>query len=184
MALLPQFLPLHDRILVLPLDPASTTAAGIHISASALDRSQPGQRGRVVAVGTGHHGESEATGAPWQQSLTVRPGDIVHFGRYHGADKVVVGGVEHVVLREDALLGVERVEDSSADSNSHEDSVDSSTLSSHPSAVANLPLPAFLADERVAPGEIRLGTHDGPLLMKNIQAAPAAITESVKDVQP
>ena len=38
-----------------------------------------------------------------------------------------------------------------------------------PNQMSSFPLPHFVTDSRVPPGEIRIGSYDGPVLMKNIK---------------
>jgi len=86
--------PLHDRVLVQRLEQEEKTAGGIYIPDAAKEKAQTG---KVVAVGNGKL-LSDGKVAP----LAVKAGDTVYFGKYAGTE----AGTEHVILREDDILGV------------------------------------------------------------------------------
>lgn len=92
-----QVRPLHDRVLIKRIDEEQTTKGGIIIPDSAKER--PAQ-GIVVAVGGGKLLDNGKT-AP----VDVKVGDRVLFGKYAGSE-IKVGGVDHMILREDEILGV------------------------------------------------------------------------------
>lgn len=86
--------PLHDRVLVERLEQEEKTAGGIYIPDAAKEKAQTG---KVIAIGNGRV-LSDGSVAP----LAVKAGDIVFFGKYAGTE----AGKEHVILREDDILGV------------------------------------------------------------------------------
>jgi chaperonin GroES len=89
--------PLHDRILVKRLEKEQKTAGGIIIPDTAKEKPQ---EAKVVAVGSGKrldNGEIRA--------LEVKAGDVVLFSKYAGTE-VKIDGEEHLILREDDILGV------------------------------------------------------------------------------
>lgn len=86
--------PLHDRVLVERLEQEEKTAGGIYIPDAAKEKAQTG---KVIAVGNGRV-LTDGTVTP----LAVKAGDIVFFGKYAGTE----AGREHVILREDDILGV------------------------------------------------------------------------------
>ena len=90
------FRPLHDRLLVKRHEAETTTAAGIIISDSAKEKPIEGE---VIAIGNGKILTTE-TYVHW---LSV--GDKVLFGKYSGTEIKIEGG-EHIILREDEVLGV------------------------------------------------------------------------------
>ena len=92
--------PLQDRILVKRVDEEETTSGGIIIPDSAKEKPQEGQ---VVAVGPGKTLDSGTV-----QEVGVNPGDRILFSKYAGTD-VNVDGDEHIIIREDDVLGVIRV---------------------------------------------------------------------------
>lgn len=89
--------PLQDRILVKRLEGEEKTAFGIIIPDNAKEKPMEGE---VVAVGNGKTLDDGKVRKP-----DVKVGDRVLFGKYAGSE-VKVDGVEHLILREDDLLGV------------------------------------------------------------------------------
>ena len=92
-----KFRPLHDRVVVRRLEGEEKTAGGIIIPDSAKEKPQ---EGKVVAVGNGRIAE-DGTVRP----LDVKKGDVVLFGKYGGTEVTVDGG-EHLIIREDDILGI------------------------------------------------------------------------------
>lgn len=92
-----KFKPLHDRILVKRIDSEEKTVGGIIIPDNAKEKPMEGQ---VVAVGSGKRLDDGTT-----QRLEVKVGDNVLFTRYSG-NEIKIDGTEHLVMREDDLLGV------------------------------------------------------------------------------
>ena len=89
--------PLNDRVVVLSIDKGKKTAGGIVIPDSAKEKPQ---EGRVIAVGPGKLND-EGDRIP----LDVQENDRVLFGKYAGT-KIKIDDVEHLILREDDILGV------------------------------------------------------------------------------
>ena len=89
--------PLNDRVLVLRLDKEEKTAGGIIIPDSAKEKPQ---EGRVVAVGPGKLNDKGE-----RMTLDVKEDDRILLGKYAGTD-IKIDGVEHLILREDDILGV------------------------------------------------------------------------------
>ncbi len=89
--------PLGDRILVKRIEEEKKSSGGIIIPDTAKEKPQ---EGRVIAVGSGRRLESGEI-----QPLDVMPGDRVLFAKYAGSD-VTLDGEEHLILREDDVLGV------------------------------------------------------------------------------
>ena len=89
--------PLHDRILVKRVKEEEKTKGGIIIPDTAKEKPI---EAKVVAVGTGRildNGEVRA--------LAVKKGDLVLFGKYGGTE-VKIDGEDHLILREDDILGI------------------------------------------------------------------------------
>ncbi len=84
--------PLHDRVIVVPVPAEEKTAGGIIIPDTAKEKPQ---RGRVVAAGPGKKDEP----------TTVREGDQVLFNKYSGTE-ITVGGEDYLVMRESDILAV------------------------------------------------------------------------------
>ncbi len=89
--------PLQDRILVKRLEEEEMTKGGIIIPDSAKEK--PAE-GIVVAVGKGKVLDN-GTKLP----LDVKKGDRILFSKYGGTE-VKIEGVEHLIMREDDILGV------------------------------------------------------------------------------
>lgn len=89
--------PLQDRILVKRLESEEKTASGIIIPENAKEKPMEGE---VIAVGSGKTLDDGKVRKP-----DVKPGDRVLFSKYAGSE-VKVDGIEHLILREDDLLGV------------------------------------------------------------------------------
>ena len=89
--------PLHDRILVKRVKEEETTKGGIIIPDTAKEKPI---EARVVAVGTGRLLDSGEL-----RPLAVKTGDLVLFGKYGGTE-VKIDGEEHLILREDDILGI------------------------------------------------------------------------------
>ncbi len=89
--------PLQDRIIVKRQEEEEKSKGGIIIPDSA--REKPIE-GKVMAVGSGKILENGK-----KQPLDVKVGDRVLFGKYAGTE-VKIEGEEHLILREDDILGV------------------------------------------------------------------------------
>lgn len=89
--------PLHDRVIVKRIDEGEQVRGGIIIPDSAKEKPQEGE---VIAVGLGKYKEDGS-----RQSLDVKPGDRVLFGKYSSSD-IKVDGEELLIMREDEILGI------------------------------------------------------------------------------
>jgi len=89
--------PLQDRVIVKRIAEEEKTRGGIIIPDTAKEK--PGE-GEVVAVGSGKADEKGKL-----RPLDVKKGDRVLFGKYSGSE-IKVDGVDHIILREDEILGV------------------------------------------------------------------------------
>jgi chaperonin GroES len=89
--------PLQDRILVRRVEEVEKTKGGIFIPDSAKERPL---EGNVIAVGAGKRTDDGKL-----ISLDVKAGDRILFGKYSGTE-IKVSGVEHIILREDEILGI------------------------------------------------------------------------------
>jgi len=89
--------PLHDRIVVKRVEKQETTKGGIIIPDTAKEKSLDAL---VVAVGTGQVKDDGSL-----RPLDVKAGDRVLIGKYSGTD-VKIDGEEHVIVREDEVLGI------------------------------------------------------------------------------
>ncbi len=89
--------PLQDRILVKRIESNAKTAGGIIIPDNAQEKPM---EGKVVAVGNGKVLSDGKLHKP-----DVKPGDTIIFGKYSGSE-VKLEGDEHLILREEEILGV------------------------------------------------------------------------------
>jgi chaperonin GroES len=89
--------PLHDRIIVKRLEEEDKTKGGIIIPDTAKEKPM---EGKVIAVGKGKILDDGKL-----QTLDVKVGDRVLFGKYSGTE-VKIEGEEHLIMREDDILGV------------------------------------------------------------------------------
>ena len=89
--------PLQDRLLVKRIDEEDTSKGGIIIPDTAKEKPS---EGKVLAVGNGKvNDDGKVT------PLDVKKGDRVLFSKYAGTE-VQVEGEEHIIIREDDVLGV------------------------------------------------------------------------------
>jgi chaperonin GroES len=89
--------PLQDRVIVQRLEEEAKTKGGIIIPDTAKEKPI---EGKVIAVGNGKVLEDGSI-----RKLEVKAGDRVLFGKYSGTE-IKIGGEEHLILREDDILGV------------------------------------------------------------------------------
>jgi chaperonin GroES len=89
--------PLHDRVIVRRIEEGEQVRGGIIIPDSAKEKPQEGE---VVAAGAGKYKEDGT-----RQSLDVKPGDRVLFGKYSGSE-IKIDGEELLIMREDEILGI------------------------------------------------------------------------------
>ena len=89
--------PLYDRILVKRIETGEMKKGGIIIPDTAKEKPMEAE---VVAVGKGKVNEDGK-----QFPLDVKKGDRILFGKYSGTE-IKIDGVEHLILREDEVLGV------------------------------------------------------------------------------
>jgi chaperonin GroES len=87
--------PLHDRVLIKrDEEVSSSTPGGIIIPDQAKERAQIGT---VIAIGTGKMLNNGAI-----QSIIVKKGDTVFFGKYAGTEV----SEDYIILREDEILAI------------------------------------------------------------------------------
>jgi len=89
--------PLQDRVIVKRVDEEEKTSGGIIIPDTAKEKPMEGE---VVAVGGGKVLDN-GTKVP----MDLKAGDRVLFGKYAGTE-VKIDGVEHLIMREDDILGI------------------------------------------------------------------------------
>ncbi len=92
-----QITPLHDRVLVEPLDAEEKTAGGIIIPDTAQEKPM---EGKIVAVGKGSRND-EGKVTP----LDVAKGDRILYGKWSGTE-VKVDGDDYLIMKESDIMGV------------------------------------------------------------------------------
>ncbi|KAA1052976.1 co-chaperone GroES [Azospirillum argentinense] len=91
------FRPLHDRVLLKRVAAEEKTPGGIIIPDTAKEKPDEGE---VLAVGLGARDEAGRV-----QSLDVKVGDRVLFGKWSGTE-VRIEGEDRLILKESDILGV------------------------------------------------------------------------------
>ena len=89
--------PLHDRVIVRRIEENTTTSGGIIIPDSAKEKPQEGE---IIAAGAGKYKDNGE-----RQTLDVKEGDRVLFGKYSGSE-ITIDGEELLIMREDEILGI------------------------------------------------------------------------------
>ena len=89
--------PLHDRVLVKPLEAEEKTAGGIIIPDTAKEKPMEGE---IIAVGSGYRSE-DGTLRP----LDVKTGDRVLYGKWSGTE-IKLDGQDLMIMKETDILGV------------------------------------------------------------------------------
>jgi len=89
--------PLQDRVIIKRVKEEERTKGGLIIPDSAKEKPI---EGLVIAVGNGKVLEDGTV-----KKLDVKEGDRVLFGKYSGTE-VKIDGEEHLIMREDDILGV------------------------------------------------------------------------------
>ena len=89
--------PLHDRVIVRRLEEGEQVRGGIIIPDTAKEKPQEGE---VIAVGEGKIRDDGS-----RQTLDVKAGDRVLFGKYSGSE-IKIDGEELLIMREDEILGI------------------------------------------------------------------------------
>jgi chaperonin GroES len=92
-----KLMPLDNRVVLEPLDAQDKTTGGIYLPDTAKEKPQVG---KVVAAGPGKLLDDGK-----RNSMSVKVGDQVIYGKYTGND-VEVEGKKLVILRESDLLGI------------------------------------------------------------------------------
>ena len=90
--------PLHDRVIIRRIEETTNqTAGGLFIPDTAKEKPQEGE---VIAVGEGKYKEDGT-----RQTLDVKAGDRILFGKYSGSE-IKIDREELLIMREDEILGV------------------------------------------------------------------------------
>jgi len=92
-----KFRPLHDRVLVKPLEAETKTAGGIIIPDTAKEKPM---EGKVIAIGPGARGEDGKL-----VPMDVKKGDRVLYGKWSGTE-VKVDGDDMLIIKESDIMGI------------------------------------------------------------------------------
>ncbi len=92
-----QIKPLHDLVLVEPLEAEEKTAGGIIIPDTAKEKPM---EGKIVAVGKGSRNDEGKLAA-----LDVKKGDRILYGKWSGTE-VKVDGDDYMIMKESDVMGV------------------------------------------------------------------------------
>jgi chaperonin GroES len=89
--------PLHDRVVVKPMEAEETTAGGIIIPDTAKEKPM---EGRVVAAGPGVRGDDGKL-----QPLDVKKGDQILYGKWSGTE-IKLNGDDLLIMKEADIMGI------------------------------------------------------------------------------
>ena len=89
--------PLHDRVVVKPMEAEEKTAGGIIIPDTAKEKPM---EGRVVAAGLGVRGEDGKL-----HPLDVKKGDQILYGKWSGTE-VKLNGDDLLIMKESDIMGI------------------------------------------------------------------------------
>ena len=89
--------PLHDRVLVEPLEAEEKTAGGIIIPDTAKEKPM---EGKIVAAGKGARSEDGTVTA-----LDVKSGDRILYGKWSGTE-VKIDGQDLLIMKESDIMGI------------------------------------------------------------------------------
>ncbi len=89
--------PLHDRVLVEPLEAEEKTAGGIIIPDTAKEKPM---EGKIVAAGKGARSEDGKITA-----LDVKKGDRILYGKWSGTE-VKIDGQDLLIMKESDIMGI------------------------------------------------------------------------------
>ncbi|MCH8001777.1 MAG: co-chaperone GroES [Proteobacteria bacterium] len=92
-----KFKPLHDRVVIEPMEQEEKTAGGIIVPDTAKEKPM---QGKVLAVGPGARGEDGTLQPP-----DVKKGDTILYGKYSGTE-VKIDDKELLIMRESDIMGV------------------------------------------------------------------------------
>jgi chaperonin GroES len=92
-----KFRPLHDRVLVKPLDNETKTKGGIIIPDTAKEKPM---QGKVMACGPGARDENGKL-----TPMGVKNGDTILYGKWSGTE-VKIDGEDLLIMKESDIMGV------------------------------------------------------------------------------
>ena len=89
--------PLHDRVLIRPMEAKEMVKSGIIIPDTAKEKPQ---EGKIVAVGPGKLLDDDS-----YIKMSVKKGDTVIYSKYAGTE-IKIDDQEYLLMREDDILGL------------------------------------------------------------------------------
>ena len=89
--------PLHDRVLVEPLEAEEKSAGGIIIPDTAKEKPM---EGKIIAAGNGARSEDGKV-----TPLDVKKGDRILYGKWSGTE-VKIEGAELLIMKESDIMGI------------------------------------------------------------------------------
>ncbi len=89
--------PLHDRVLVEPLEVDEKTSGGIIIPDTAKEKPM---EGKIVAAGSGARSEDGKI-----TPLDVKEGDRILYGKWSGTE-VKIDGADLLIMKESDIMGI------------------------------------------------------------------------------
>jgi chaperonin GroES len=92
-----KFRPLHDRVMIRRIDPATKSTGGIIIPDTAQEKPMEGE---IVAAGPGARNEAGKV-----VPLDVKAGDRILFGKWSGSE-IKVDGEDLLIMSESDIMGV------------------------------------------------------------------------------
>ena len=93
------FVPLGERIVIMPMEQEQTTKGGIYLPDTAKEKPQ---EGKIVAVGPGAKTEDGKI-----IKMDVKIGDRVLFGKWSGTE-VKIDGKEYSIMKESDIMGISK----------------------------------------------------------------------------
>lgn len=91
------FRPLHDRVLVKPLESDAKTAGGIIIPETAQEKPQ---EGKIIAAGPGRRADDGSI-----TPMDVKKGDRVLYGKWSGTE-VKIDNETLMIMSESDIMGI------------------------------------------------------------------------------
>ena len=89
--------PLNDRVLIKRLEAKESVRGGIIIPDTAKEKPMEGE---IISVGPGKHDDAGKL-----IPMSVKAGQRVLVGKYAGTE-IKIDEVEHIIVREDEILGI------------------------------------------------------------------------------
>ncbi len=92
-----KFRPLHDRVMVEPLEAEMKTAGGVILPDTAQEKPM---EGKIISVGSGLRSEDGKI-----TKLDVKSGDRVLYGKWSGTE-IKMDGKDYLIMKESDIMGI------------------------------------------------------------------------------